>query len=80
VFEKYPNVPAIAGSRTFQINGDVTAAAGVEISQSVLLPGIFVKIDGQKIASFVEKEGIDAHGKVSVGFLAVEVTAQVSIQ
>ena len=69
--EKHPGVRSFAGARNLKRNGHAKFATRLHEGAGVLSPLAFVEIDGEKIASIVLQQGIDAD-RVLTGQMVVE--------
>jgi hypothetical protein len=65
VSEEEPGVGAMTGARTLNRHRRLKGRADISESGHILLPAIFIKIDGQKVALFILAQGIDAGNEFS---------------
>ena len=61
LLEEYPDMPAVAGARTFQRGGNGAFTAGVEIGQSIGGPRPTVEIHRDEVAGLVKEHWVDTH-------------------
>ena len=60
--EKDPDMAALAGSRSLQINMNAGLSGRVDVGESIFLPMVLVEVRGKKPASLVRQHRIDADG------------------
>ena len=65
VSEEEPGVGAMTGARTLNRHRHRKGRADTVESGHILLPAIFIEVDGQKVALFILAQGIDAGHEVS---------------
>lgn len=64
-FEEEPEVAAISRARAFEGCGDVFLTAGGEVGEGIVGPTFAIEIDGEEVAGFIEKHGVDPHDKIA---------------
>ncbi len=58
-------MPTLPRTRSFQAGGNGPLRANLQKSRNIIRPGSFVKIDGQKPASFIFEQGVYSSGQLS---------------
>ena len=63
-FEEHPDMPTIAGSRSFQRSGQIVLFTRCEDGERVFLPGGLVKVDCEEETAFIQQHRIYACNEI----------------